>query len=135
MKLIGCVRGLSQFRDNIHWHVPNLYHCYNGKIEETIIEVNDISPILAEFLSEKSLLTNESIPEKEKVKYKIINLADLKIKYCDEDTELFDEKLECVPYVRYRAYDQLKYLVTQTDMIAQLGHLQEAEVYLKFYFR
>ncbi len=126
------LKGLRVVGDETFWSSPNLFFYYLGEPNEICIIMDNIGKELSDYLNSKSTITDEDFFGDGKSKTRMISLAELKAKLSLAKANINKVKSPTVSYAQYRFYDQLKELIRQMDMIAELGRMQGKEVYLKF---
>lgn len=134
MFLYGYVKGLRFVESEPKWTSSQLRADYMGECREVGIRHDNVSNMLLAFLHQRSQTTDECLPDNKKVSYRIISLAELKLKYYNEKAFINDKKHSGnVPYVRYRFCDELKEIIKQIDMIVELGKMNNQEIFMSFF--
>ncbi|MCR4776224.1 MAG: hypothetical protein K5869_07595 [Saccharofermentans sp.] len=126
------LKGLRVVDNEAKWSSPNLFFYYWGEPNEMCIIMEKVGKELADYLYSSSTITDEDYFGDGKSKTRMISLADLKARLCLAKSNINKVKSPTVSYAQFRFFDQLKELVRQMDMIAELGRMKGKEVYLKF---
>ena len=133
MFLYGLIQGLKITNDKAVLNPSNLYLHVHGTEMEASIRIDDVCSPLESYLKERAVNLNECAGKHKKYQYRLISLAELKLRYCILCDELSDEnKKKNIPYVQYKMWDQLKELIKEIDMIVKIGRMKDQEIYLKF---
>lgn len=131
--LFGYVRGLKINGETCTWEKPNIYTHYNNGIYEVSVEVGNAAYALFEYLEEEGETTSEIADGTLNIHYKMISLSSLCERLRKEKAEYKKLKKSGQEDLSDELYPQLKRLINQITVIADIGDVWCDNLYLKYY--